>query len=92
MAKNDLKPNLNQADISSIADLMAGLLDKQTAVLATKEELKDGLNSLETSLKNYMNEGFEAVMDGMDTLVDKLDVRDRVEKLEHDVAKLKHTH
>jgi uncharacterized phage infection (PIP) family protein YhgE len=89
MKTNQIKPNLNEADIGAIADLMGNLLDKQTAVLATKQELKDGLNNLETSLKVYIHEGVETVMDGMTDLENRLDVRDRVDKLEKDVKQLK---
>ena len=88
MNKDQLKPNLNQADIGAIADLMGGLLDKQTAILATKEELK----AQTVELKTYIDEGIETVMNGMSELENRLDVRDRVDKLEHDVAKLKHAH
>lgn len=81
MQENKLTTN----DLQAIADL----LDKQTAVLATKEELKKGLTGLDVSLKTYMHEGFESVMDGMDDLATKSDVRDRVDKLEKDVKQLK---
>ena len=80
------KSMLTNSDLQAISDL----LDKQTAVLATKEELRAELNSLETSLKSYIHEGVETVMDGMDALAEKLDVRDRVDKLEREVLVLKH--
>lgn len=89
MEKNKLKPNLNQADISAITEAMTGLLDKQTVVLATKEELKDQT----AELKAYANEGFETQQFWMearfDELIEKYDVRDRVDKLEKDVKQLK---
>lgn len=37
-----------------------------------------------------MSQGFEMVMSGMDALEEKLDVRDRVDKLEREVLVLKH--
>jgi len=64
------KVNLDEESLQAIADL----LDKQTAVLAKKEELLD----MKSDLKDYMNEGFEMVMDGLGGRVDKLekDVKD----------------
>jgi hypothetical protein len=84
----DKKVNLDEGSLTSIATLLGELLDKQTAVLATKEELR----AQTIDLKAYIHEGTETVMDGMSDLEDRLDVRDRVDKLEHDVAKLKHAH
>lgn len=89
MKTNQIKPNLNEADIGAIADLMGSLLDKQTAVLATKEELREGLAAQTSELKAYIHEGIETVMDDMTDLENRLDVRDRVDKLEKDVKQLK---
>lgn len=72
---------LTTSDLQAIADL----LDKQTAVLATKEELR----AQTVELKAYIHEGIETVMDGMTDLENRLDVRDRVDKLEKDVKQLK---
>jgi hypothetical protein len=84
MDKNN-KVNLDEASLHSIADLMGGLLDKQTAILATKQELKEGLEAQTVELKAYIHEGVETVMEGMT----EIDVRDRVDKLEKDVRQLK---
>lgn len=81
MQENKLTTN----DLQAIADL----LDKQTAVLATKEELREAIDTQTIELKTYMHEGFGMVMEGMDDLVEKFDVRDRVDKLEKDVKQLK---
>ncbi len=54
---------LTTEDLQAISEL----LDKQTAVLATKEELND----LRIELKDYMSQGFEAVMGGMDEFLSK---------------------
>ncbi len=86
--KSKIKTSLTQEDLQAIGDLMGGLLDKQSAVLASKkdlQEVKDDLqavkNDLETNvatkqdlsdLKEYIHEGFEAVMDGMDAIAEKL--------------------
>ena len=62
-------------DLQAISDL----LDKQTAVLATKEELRSEIKGLEDrftgkmddmerNLKTYIEEGIETVMTGMDNL------------------------
>lgn len=91
------KSYLTNGDLQAIADL----LDKQTAVLATKEELRDlvtkeELNNQTAELKAYTNESFETQQVWMDhrfdELIEKYDVRDRVDKLEKDVRQLKHAH
>lgn len=88
MKQKQSKTILTNADL----DAIAGLLDKQTAVLATKQELKEEIDTQTVELKTYIHEGIEIVMDGMDSLEKRLDVRDRVQKLEVDVAKLKLAH
>ncbi len=80
MSKRKLK-NLVPEDLQAIGDVMGGLLDKQSAVLrrdlASKEDLKD----LETNLKDYMHQGFEAVMQGMDNLANRFVEKKDFEKL-----------
>lgn len=74
------KSVLTNQDLQALGDLMGGLLDKQSAILATKEDLesvraemttKEELNDLKVELKDFMSQGFEAVMGGMDDLVSK---------------------
>ena len=67
-----IKGLLTGADLQAIGDLMGGLMDKQAAVLASKQDLKDEIAGLEKrtdvkfdDLKDYMNQGFESVMEGM---------------------------
>lgn len=85
---------LAEGDLQAIGDIMGGLLDKQAAVLAskkdledlvTKKDLKDEISSAEfrikTELKDYMHQGFEAVLRGMDNLADRFVEKERFEKL-----------
>ena len=88
MKQQESKNRLTNADL----DAIGSLLDKQTSVLATKNEMNLKLDNLERNLKDYIHGGFDMVMGGLDDLVEKLDVRDRVEKLEQEVSKLKTTH
>lgn len=76
--------------MQAIGDLMGGLLDKQAAVLAGKKELaevkasmatKSDLGNLEERINQRMDEGFEAVMQGMDNLAEELAEKEKVEKL-----------
>ena len=69
---------LTNSDLQAIADL----LDKQTAVLATKEELKDQLDTQSKELKAYIHEGIETVMTGMDNVANQLAEKKQVERLE----------
>jgi hypothetical protein len=70
---------LTTGDLQAISDL----LDKQTAVLATKEELKDSLAAQTIELKAYMDEGIDTVMNGIDNIAKGLAEKERVEKIEH---------
>ena len=83
--KPKLKGLLTTADLQAIGDLMGGLMDRQAAVLASKQDLKEvkqdlekvkenmatktDLADLESNLKDYMHEGFESVMEGMDIIM-----------------------
>lgn len=75
MTKNE--QNLTNQDLQALGDLMGGLLDKQNAVLASKEDLKD----LKVELKDYIHEGIETVMEGIDGLAEKLAEKEKVERL-----------
>ena len=76
-----IKLRYMQTNKLTIEDLQAisDLLDKQTAVLATKEKLRSEIKGLEDrftgkmddmerNLKTYIEEGIETVMTGMDNL------------------------
>lgn len=84
-----IKGLLTGADLQAIGDLMGGLMDKQAAVLASKQDLKDEIAGLEKrtdvkfdDLKDYMNQGFESVMEGMDALSEKLAEKEKVKRME----------
>ena len=78
--------NLAQDDLQAISDVMGGLLDKQAAVLASKSDLEEVKAEMATKndiadLKVYMHEGFEAVMEGIDSVAEKLAEKEKVERL-----------
>ena len=66
-------------------DKIAGLLDKQFEMrlepLATKQFVNDKVDSLETSLKTYMDGGVEMIMAGMDSLEERVTEKDKVNRL-----------
>lgn len=82
MKNTQPKGNLTTKDL----DAIGGLLDKQAAVLATKEELKelaskDDLKNLGTDLKQYINEGIETVTEGINSISEQLAEKEKLEKL-----------
>jgi hypothetical protein len=68
-------------------------LAKLKAEIITKQDLKQQLESQTSELKQYVTESFQTQQVWMDSrfeeLIEKYDVRERVHKLEKDVAKLK---
>ena|SRR3989344_7166738 len=80
-AKRKLDNILGEGDLQAIGDLMGGLLDKQSAILATKKDLEVAEFRIKKELKEYMHEGFEAVMHGMDNLADRFVEKEKFEKL-----------
>lgn len=58
---------------TSDLDRIGELLDTRMAPLATKVELKE----MEHNLKDYMYEGFETVMEGVDNLAKELTEREK---------------
>jgi len=85
--KQKLNKILTPDDLQAIGDVVYGIVDKQVATLATKKDLEDltskkDLTDLESRLNTRMNEGFEAVVQGMDNLADGLAEKERVENLE----------
>lgn len=91
--KLKIKTLLREGDIQVISDLMGGLLDKQSAVLASKEDLQKvelRLGSVEVNmatkqdladLKSYMHEGFESVIAGVDAISEKLTEKEKFDRL-----------
>lgn len=76
---------LTDGDIEKIGNLLDNRLaplgkkqDDMALVMATKEDLRN----TEESLKAYIHEGIESVMDGMDKLSEQLAEKERVDKLE----------
>jgi hypothetical protein len=87
-SKLKIKMLLTDGDLQAIGELMGGLMDKQAAVLASKQDLKDledrvdiKLSGLESNLKDYMHQGFEAVMEGMDAIAEKLAEKEKLERI-----------
>jgi uncharacterized protein YydD (DUF2326 family) len=87
LKKTKLKTVLTNADFQAMSDIMGGLLDKQSAVLASKEDLRALETRIESKmatkqdladLKDYMHEGFEAVMEGIDAVAEKLAEKEKV--------------
>ncbi len=89
--KKKLNKVLTSDDLQAIGDVVYNIVDKQVATLATKKDLqdlesrmatKDDLGDLESRLNTRMDEGFESVMDGIDSVADTLAEKERVENLE----------
>lgn len=85
--KQDKTDSLTVNDIDKIADL----LDNRLAPLATKELVeekveklatKEDLKQTEQRLKDYMHEGVETVMDGIDNITERLAEKEKVERPE----------
>ncbi len=88
--KRKLNEVLSQGDLEAIGDLMGGLMNKQLAVFSidlkdVKVELKSEILKSEVrvkqGLKDYMHQGFETVMDGIDSLAEKLAEKEKVERI-----------
>lgn len=77
--KNESKTDsLTDGDLDKIANL----LDNRIAPLATKEFVEELVKGEITGLKSYVNEGFEQVMEGMDSLSKQMVEKKQVERLE----------
>lgn len=70
--------SLTQNDI----DKIAGLLDKRISPLATKEHVDQAVTASEKRLKEYIDEGIDTVMDGIDNVAGLLAEKERVDKIE----------
>ncbi|OGE81683.1 MAG: hypothetical protein A2720_02080 [Candidatus Doudnabacteria bacterium RIFCSPHIGHO2_01_FULL_46_24] len=66
IVKTDL---LTKGDLDKIADLLDAQFERRLEPLAIKEDLKD--------IKDYMHEGFETVMEGVDNLAKELTEREK---------------
>ncbi len=74
--------NLAEEDLQAISDTMVGLLDKQASTLASKKDLEDLATKKDLAdLKDYMHEGFESVIEGMDSIAEKLTEKEKFDKL-----------
>ncbi len=58
-------------------DKIANVLDNKMGNLASKQDLKN----LKKGLVDYMQEGFEATMEGMDKLLEQMAEKEKLEKL-----------
>ena len=74
MKKNQTNKNiLSDSDIERIGNI----LDTRLAPIATKKDLADNKKELE----NYIHEGVESIMAGMDKLSEQLAEKERVYRL-----------
>ena len=80
-----LHKTLTPDDLEAVGNLVSGLMDKQSAVLrqdlAGKKDLHEEIAGVEKRLKEYMSEGFESVMQGMDVMADKLADKEKLERI-----------
>lgn len=74
-----MRTNTAKTDALTDRDLdkIAGLLDERIAPLPTKEFVKEEVKGL----KSYVNEGFEAVMAGIEGLSAQMAEKEKVERL-----------
>lgn len=86
MPSDNLQNKLSDQDLQAMSNVMGGLLDKQSAAFSkdlenVKVELKGEIEKSKIELKDYMHEGFEAVMHGMDNLSDRFVEKEKFDKL-----------
>ena len=79
--KANLKNMLTPGDLSAIGDLMGGLIDGQSAVLRRDLASKEDLKSLKVELTDYMDQGFESVIAGIDAVAEKLTEKEKFDRL-----------
>ncbi|MEK9180761.1 MAG: hypothetical protein AAB871_00830 [Patescibacteria group bacterium] len=78
MAQNKTQ-SLTNTDLDKIADL----LDNRLSPMATKEDIKEmatkgDLKEMETGLKDYIHQGIETVMEGIERITEQLAEKERV--------------
>lgn len=69
---------LSKTDLDNIANL----LDQRLDPLATKQNLKESEDRIKSELKEYMHEGIETIMEGIERITEMLAEKERVERLE----------
>ncbi|MBI4363725.1 MAG: hypothetical protein HY545_02655 [Candidatus Doudnabacteria bacterium] len=80
MAKKAKTNLLTKVDLDKIAGLLDAQFDNRLKPFV-EEFVGERVNSLETSLKAYIHEGVETIMDGMDNLAKELTEREKVERI-----------
>jgi len=80
--------SLSQNDIDKIAGLLDKTFTDRLAPLATKDDLKETEDRIKVELKDYIHEGVETVMEGIDNITEKLADKDRVDRLERWIEKI----
>lgn len=75
---------LTNNDLEKIASLLNNAFDERLNPLATKA----GLKEVETNLKDYIHQGIDMVMKGIDNITEMLAEKERVDKLEKWVQKI----
>ena len=84
----DKMDSLTDNDIDKIANL----LDNRLTPLATKDFVKDEPKKTEermkTNLKDYIHQGVETIMEGIDNITKQLAEKEKVDKLSRLPAKL----
>jgi len=83
---------LTKKDIQDLVSKHDLLASNQT-LMATKQDLlasKEDLETLKIDVKDYIHQGVETVMAGMDSLEEKLAEKDKVDKLSHWAIKVGH--
>lgn len=79
MGNNNNQNALSQNDL----DKIAGLMDDRFGAMASKDDLKPLATKEDLKdLKNYINDGVETIMQGIDNIAEKLAEKERVDKLE----------
>ena len=73
MPKQSKTDSLTNNDLDKIANL----LDNRIAPLATKEFVREEIEGL----RNYVHEGFETVMGGIEDLAEQMAEKEKVERL-----------
>lgn len=80
---------LSNGDIEKIGSLLDNAFDSRLSPLEKKVDdmtqvmvTKDDLKNTKLELKDYINEGVQSVMDGMDKLSEQLAEKQRVDRLE----------
>ncbi len=73
MAQNKTQ-SLTNTDLDKIADL----LDNRLAPMATKDDLRESEGRIKSELKEYIHEGIETVMEGIERITEQLAEKERV--------------